>query len=161
MAKKVINRRALSRIKKELPEYISTTAVNWFTQSFRKQGFTDAGLKRWQKRSRRNRDTGRAILVKTGDLKRSIRKKRVTFRRMSIQSSLPYAEIHNEGGTVKGTFKVKEHTRKIRGKQRTIKAHNRTVNFEMPKRQFMGESEKLNRKTIKLIYKTIDKALGF
>jgi hypothetical protein len=31
----------------------------------------------------------------------------------------------------------------------------------MPERKFMGESQKLERKMLKFIYKSIDKALGF
>jgi phage gpG-like protein len=132
MAKKVIDRAAINRIKKQVPEIAATLAVNWFKDSFRRQGFTDTGFRKWQKRkpgAKRNR--GRAILVDTGRLRRSIRKKKVTYRQTVIGTSVPYAAFHNEG----------------------IKPQ--------PQRQFIGESEKLNRKTIKLIYKTIDKALGF
>lgn len=113
-------------------------AVEWFRASFRKRGFTDKGFKKWKKRKKK--EPGRAILVKTGDLKRSIRKGRVSFRQTTISSKLPYSAIHNEGldGIAFGKYP-----------------------FKMPQRKFMGESQKLERKMIKFIYKSIDKALGF
>jgi phage gpG-like protein len=141
MAKKVIDRRKLNRLKSDMPEVIATMAVGWFQDSFKKQGFTDRKFKRWKKRKpNAPRNKGRAILTDTGDLKRSIRKTRVSFRRITISSKLPYSAIHNEGLMGKAWGKHP---------------------FKMPERRFIGESEKLNRKTLKFIYKSIDKALGF
>ena len=120
MAKKVINKAALRTIKKTIPEGTATLAVNWFRNSFRKQGFTDTGFKKWKKRkpgAPRNR--GRAILTDTGRLRRSIRKNRVTFRRSIISTNVPYGIYHNEGIS------------------------------PQPQRKFMGNSEQLRRKSIK------------
>ena len=54
-------------------------------------------------------------------------------------SAVPYAAIHNEGGT--GTKSVRQHTRTSRkGKQYTVRAHTRK--FTMPKRQFVGDGKR-------------------
>jgi phage gpG-like protein len=110
-------------LKRTIPKATATMAVEWFRESFRKQGFTDRSFKKWKKR--KVRDDGRAILVKDGRLKRSIIKERVEFRQTKIVSNLPYSAIHNEG--LEG---------KAWGKHP----------FKMPERKFMGESQKLERK---------------
>ena len=101
---------------------ISVEAKNHFTKSFADQGFTDKGLVKWQPRKSRSRDDGRAILVKTGNLRRSIRVISRSINEVVIGSDLPYAQVHNEGG--------------------------RTRRGRMPKRQFIGESAVLNRKIL-------------
>jgi phage gpG-like protein len=102
-------------------------AANHFTTSFRNQGFTDESLQMWQprKRTERSRMGNRAILVKTGRLRRSIRSKRFGFLSVKILTDVPYASVHNNG----------ERSGRGRG-------------FKMPKRQFIGYSGVLNRKII-------------
>lgn len=99
-------------------------ALNHFEQSFRDQGFTDDSLQRWKARKKRAR-AGRAILTKTGRLRRSLKKSKQGRYAIQISSNVIYANVHNEGI----------------GK--------------MPKRQFVGYSGKLNRKLIKKFDGTI------
>jgi phage gpG-like protein len=109
-------------------------AANHFTTSFRNQGFTDESLQRWQprKRTERSRMGNRAILVKSGRLRRSIRSKRFGFLAVKIYTDVPYAKVHNDG----------ERSGRGRG-------------FKMPKRQFIGYSGVLNRKIISKLDVTI------
>lgn len=108
-----------------------TEAINHFTLNFRKQGFDDDGVKKWQPRKReRKRDSGRAILIKTGQLRRSLIKRKADKSAVYIISSLPYANRHNEG--IKG----------------------------MPKRQFVGDSRKLNRNILRIMDKRIQRAFN-
>jgi phage gpG-like protein len=102
-------------------------AANHFTTSFRNQGFTDESLQMWKprKRTERSRMGNRAILVKSGRLRRSIRSKRFGFLSVKILTDVPYASVHNNG----------ERSGRGRG-------------FKMPKRQFIGYSGVLNRKII-------------
>jgi phage gpG-like protein len=102
-------------------------AANHFTTSFRNQGFTDENLQMWQprKRTERSRMGNRAILVKSGRLRRSIRSKSFGFLAVKILTDVPYASVHNNG----------ERSGRGRG-------------FKMPKRQFIGYSGVLNRKII-------------
>lgn len=99
-------------------------ALNHFEQSFRDQGFTDDSLERWKGRKKRERE-GRAILTKTGRLRRSLKKKMHNRYAIIISSNVVYAPVHNEGI----------------GK--------------MPKRQFVGYSGKLNRQLIRKFDNTI------
>jgi len=109
-------------------------AKNHYVNSFYNQGFTDESLEKWQPRKRKEyrtrsgkrvNDTNRGILIKTGDLSRSIRYRKISKYSIVMQSDKPYARIHNEG--LQG---------KAWGKH----------SFKMPKRQFIGYSGVLNRK---------------
>ena len=145
------------RFKKSLPRAIGTEAVNFAKDNFRKQGFQDVGVKRWRKRKPgSNRNRGRAILVDTGKLKRSIRITRITRTQVHIGSNVEYAQVHNEGLRVSGSANVRSHRRTTRTGARTrVRAHTRRVNFRMPKRQFIGPSKELDRRIQKYIRKSL------
>jgi phage gpG-like protein len=123
---------------------IGNTAKNFFVENFRKQGFDDKSVQKWKPRKRTTYktksgkvvdDTTRAILVKTGDLRRSIiRVPNRSALNVKIQTDLIYAKVHNDG------------LRAGRGK-----------GFKMPKRQFMGDSYNLNEQVKKVIVKRLDK----
>ena len=100
-------------------------AVNHFKKSFRDGGFTDESLETWKPRKRAERGKNRAVLVKSGRLRRSLRSKKFGVLAVKIMTDVPYAKIHNNG----------------EGK--------------MPKRQFIGYSGKLNRSIIAFIDKKI------
>lgn len=148
---------------------MGTEAKNHFTMSFRNQGFTDASLQRWKERKRNKKGIGRAILVKSGDLRRSIRIVSKNHTHVIIGSDLPYARVHNDGLTIqKGessrtigfrdvstniqTGVITRRFAKIGARSRitratstlnvTIGAHSIT----MPKRQFIGDSRQLTNK---------------
>jgi phage gpG-like protein len=129
----------LARVKKTMPPVLAQVAVNHFRDSFRKQGFTDRVLTRWKDRkSHGPKDAGRAIMIKSADLRNSINASTVSFRQTVVTSDKPYAMIHNEG--FDGIQKVGSHTRRSsRGKAVRVKAHTR--HMVMPQRQFMGNSE--------------------
>ena len=123
---------------------VGNTAKNFFVENFRKQGFDDKTVQRWKPRKRTTyrtksgrivNDTTRAILVKEGDLRRSIiRVPNRAAMSVKIQTDLIYAKVHNEG------------LRAGRGK-----------GFIMPKRQFIGDSYNLNEKVKAVIVKRLDK----
>jgi phage gpG-like protein len=125
------------KLQKTLTAFITvmgTDAKNHFVKSFRNQGFEDDSIQRWQPRKneisggiarvRRKSAGSRAILVKTGDLRRSVRVISKSYRSIVVGSDLPYAQIHNDGlyGNAYGKHR-----------------------FKMPKRQFIGHSNKLIR----------------
>lgn len=143
----------LDRLIRELPTLIGNTAVDFFKDSWDREGFIDSKLERWPRRKRR--DTGRALLIKSGDLRRSINFKVYGTRRILIYSDVPYAQAHNEGlGTRVG---VRAHTRRVRGKRTKVKAHTRQMN--LPKRQFMGPSKLLTKRIEKHIERALDQIL--
>lgn len=115
------------------------TAKTFFYDNFRKQGFEDKTLTKWAARKREDKRAGRAILVKSGDLRRSIRFDNVNKNNLSVRiaTDLPYAKIHNDGLTGNAWGKVP---------------------FKMPKRQFIGDSYQLNEKIKKVIVTNLNKA---
>lgn len=82
-------------IQRGLPKILGNEAVNFFKKSFKNQGWEDKNLVKWKKR-KNNFDAGRAILVKSGDLRRSI-VKNVGIKRVVISTNVPYAKKHNYG----------------------------------------------------------------
>jgi phage gpG-like protein len=109
---------------------IGNEAKNFFVNSWRLQGFEDRSVQKWVARKKQDKKrAGRAILVDSGDLRRSVIREPVNKSQLSVKIStdLPYAKVHNEGI----------------GK--------------MPKRQFMGDSYKLNELCKKIIISQLDK----
>lgn len=123
---------------KDMVNEMGVMAVNHFTKSFANQGFDDNGIKRWQPRKNeisggigmvRKRDKGsRAILVKTGRLRKSLRKHRSGLFAVTITSNVPYAAFNNDG-----------------------------IIGRLPKRQFVGYSSNLNKKIIARLDKRLQR----
>lgn len=142
----------LNKSKNKITKLVATEAVNFYKKSFTDGGFTDTSLVKWKEPKRREvfsevgktkvykyddysswwkgkgsvtqytkADRTRAILVKSGNLRRSIRYVVISSGRVRITADLAYAEAHNEG------YK------------------------SIPKRQFIGKSETLNKKIDKII----------
>lgn len=139
----------------ELLDVIEVEGLNHFEESFDNEGFTDSTLEKWkprQTKDKRGRDitryrtnkvgkagelnsygrknAGRAILTghNTGGNKlRNSLKGNKITGGVEFSTDKAYAEVHNEGSDI------------------------------MPKRQFIGESETLNKKIIKKIDKTLNK----
>lgn len=82
-------------------------------------------------------DRNRAILVKSGDLRRSIRIVSTDWKRVVLGSDLVYAAVHNDG------------LQAGRGK-----------GFKMPERRFMGNSKVLDKILLKKIEFEIKRVLS-
>jgi phage gpG-like protein len=195
---KGIEKKARTTLENAMVE-IGNTAKVFFVENFRKQGFDDKTVEKWEKRKKTERKgrgskksaaelgtvrsvkAGRAILVKTGDLRRSIIRNPANRAALSIKihTDLPYAKIHNDGGTInregfKGLMYYREvatnlATRKtqkrfarttgIKSKRAT---HAMEINvgaytIDIDQRQFMGDSYNLNEQVKKVIVKRLDK----
>lgn len=178
-------------MKTTIPRTARNMAVRHYTDSFRNQGFNGNILVPWkprrgEKQGRKlgtgNKATsGRAILVRTGNLRRGIRGD-YTSTKISIYNNLPYAEIHNDG--FRGTVWVKSHTRErvirrtvtggyealkngrikrgkravveMSGGRHTVYGHSRRVN--MPRRRFIGPSAVLMNEISKMIDRELKRA---
>ena len=157
-------------ITKDLPGYIGTEAVRFFKGSFDRQGFIDESYERWKPRkagARRNK--GRKILVDRATLKRSIRITNKTSNSVTVGTNLPYARIHNEGGTIKANARVKAYRRKIKqafGKKlkkmviAQVREHTRKMNLTIPQRQYIGNSLFFERRMEMQLTYRIKQALG-
>lgn len=144
---------------RQMPTIVGKQAENFYKESFRRQGFLDVGVSKWPARKfPRKRDQGKkkegAILVASGDLRRSVKIRAKGTNYVRVGSDLPYAQIHNEGGIIIGNANIRKHTReqkKAWGRMRrnptpvTVRAHTRKVRTTIDKRQFMGESVMLTR----------------
>lgn len=160
----------------QLPQVMGTIAMNYFKDSFKRQGWRDRSLTPWAKRKAGSpRNKGRAILISSGRLRNSIRIQQADPRMTVIATSVPYAEAHNE--EVNKTVAVKRYTRhtytrekeqyttrKGTTRSRTLRkqsgdiqvsAHSRKMN--LPQRQFMGESEIMFRKIDQAVIRAVDK----
>ena len=125
--------------RKNLADNISTIAINEFKGNFRQGGWRDGtGVTKWKDRSKKDKNKKkRALLVKSGRLKRSLRKAS-DFNTARVVTDVKYAQIHNEGGKISGTFDVKLHRiKKKKGGFAIVKGHSRKVNTTIPERPFM------------------------
>jgi phage gpG-like protein len=144
------------------PGMLGNDAVNFFLDRFRQQAWLGYTTENWAARKQKSK---RALLVRSGYLRRSVRITRINGLTTFIGSDAVYAKAHNEG--FKGVVHVKQHTRnkyrneKIatgkftrKGKMRmrtvqrvngsiNVKAHTRRMN--LPRRQFMGYSPVLEK----------------
>jgi phage gpG-like protein len=156
------------KLQKSLQDFVTVIGVEakkHFVASFRNQGFTDATLDHWKARKRNDKGKrgNRAILVKSGDLRRSVKVINKNYDSVTLGSDLPYAQIHNDGGTIhkkasKNSMYYREVSTNILSRK-TNKRFARTTgrrkathameveigehDIKMPKRQFIGNSKKL------------------
>ena len=150
------------RLLKDANRYASVESINFFKDSFQKQGWTEQNFTPWPSRSNDQRPGG-AILAQTGNLRDSIQILERNARRIVFGSHSPYAEIHNEGGTF--SIKITEKSRKFfwymykatnleHWKWMALAKKDHFV-VQMPKRQFIGESQTLNNKLDQWLVKRI------
>jgi len=136
LKEKQANFRKLQRV---LPKILGEQAASHFKQGFeRGGGMTDAGSWKPRKRQERARTKDvnqRATLVKSGVLKKDIKRRKTSWAETVVSTSAlteDYASVHNQG------------LRAGRGK-----------GFTMPKREFIGESARLRAKGQLTIQKEI------
>jgi len=127
-----------SYIAQDAPRHVGKMAVDHYKDNFNREGFVDAGLQKWREVKRRQPPIAkgaagsRKILHgETLELRNSIQY-RPEKARTVIFSDKEYFRVHNEG------------LRAGRGK-----------GFQMPKRQMVGHSIRLdeNYNTIKIAFK--------
>lgn len=92
----------VQKIIKNILRDIQVELTDEFDQNFERQAFFSEA---WQRRKSPTRPGGH-ILVDTGQLRRSI-KSRTTENSIIFYTDLPYAEIHNDGGEIIVTQKMK------------------------------------------------------
>jgi len=93
----------IQKIIKNILNDIRVDLTDEFDQNFERQAFFSEA---WQRRKSPTRPGGH-ILVDTGQLRRSIHS-RTTDNAITFYSDLPYAAIHNEGGEIIVTTKMKK-----------------------------------------------------
>jgi phage gpG-like protein len=184
--------RAEADIEKEvsdrLPREVGVTAVNFFRQNFRDAGWRDNGLHPWKKTLRqqgKGTDAEYKPLTSRRDhLMRSIQYEKTAPGEVTITDPVPYAAIHNEGGTINTHPSVTSKMRRfawakayslagIKGKGRLpkelppeaakwralalTKKSRLNITAHIPKRQFMGESHELMQKINNIINQSLNR----
>ena len=124
----------LEKFKIEMPILAGNLAKNHFLKGFKKGGGqTERSKGGWRQRKRARgragaRNQGTALLVQTGDLRADINVRGATFRKTVINTRrINYASFHNEG------------------------------QGRLPRREFVGVSRSLEKKTLNLINKNLRK----
>ena len=99
-------------LQKRIDRYISKTlkdikveAADEFDKNFNDQAFFND---KWARR-KYNDDKSRGLLVQSGTLRRSITAKITDRDSVLFQTTVPYARIHNEGGTITVTSRMKKY----------------------------------------------------
>lgn len=156
---------------RQLPPLIGEEVVNFSLDNFENQAWIDQGAIPWPKRKSPTKwgkadDPGRAILIGKGSgrLRRSIRVGAIQEDKVQViagGADVPYARVHNEGFQGLVHQHVREHIRRTRnGGQYSVKAHDRTINQNIPKRQFIGhygQSAELRKRINQLIREQLKK----
>lgn len=178
----VIKNDVFNRMRKALGKTFSmkmtsefgTVAVNFTKERFVRKDWFNQVHETWKPRKRRDRGS---LMVRTGRLKRSIRKISSGDGYVIIGSDVPYAAIHNEGGKTTKSVYVSAHTRrktrhaisaktgkKLKKKVDSgdvirVKSHVRKMNLTVPQRKFMGESRALQIRLQKHLKDEVTKIL--
>lgn len=175
----------LSTLVEDAHRYAKVAGVNFFKQNFRRQGFLDTSLTPWAKRSLAI-GSDRGVLIQSGKLRDSIHAVSRGIDRIIYQTDpLAYAKIHNEGGYIVVTERMKRYflylymkstgsmQKRKNGELRQNKANERLSTMasfyksmalkkvgsriRIPKRQYMGESATFMKQLDTWIASEIDK----
>lgn len=162
----------------EIPRKAAVVAKNHFRHNFDESGFMDGGLHAWKKTRRQEAgDERKPLTSQRNHLMNSIDVVG-TPGQVTVVNPVPYARIHNEGGTIhsqptitpkmrkmawarvysiagvkKGESLPKdlpEEARKFRALALTKKA-KLNLKITIPRRQFVGESKELHEKINQVI----------
>ena len=149
----------LVKLLRSFPITAGNLAINHFKDSFKDAAWEG---KAWEKRKPNPFESNagsRALLVQSRALYRSIRRVEAGAGFVKIATDVPYAQIHNEGGTIVQTptwkqrmffshasdkFFASKNT--ALGNQFAAMSTAKRLVIKIPKRQFMGNSEALNAK---------------
>lgn len=97
--------RRINLLVRETLKDIKKEALEEFDRNFEREAFFN---QKWARR-KYNDDTSRGLLVQNGTLRRSIKGEVTDHDSVLIYTTELYANIHNEGGTITVTRKMKSH----------------------------------------------------
>jgi phage gpG-like protein len=141
----------LEALKRDVPKIVANEMVNYALDNIRK-GVDVNGKPLKKRKSGSPRDAGRAILVDTGDGRRSITAK--PKGNVVELTANDYMQAHNDGA--KQRVNVRAHTRKRKGRSENVKSFTKQMN--LPQRQFTGKSTEQDNRIAKVIQQRIIKA---
>ena len=156
-------------LRRTLPVMVGRMATDFFKGNFRQGGFRNGGLQQWPK-TLRQQAGGKSASAQYGPLMSARQRLYGSIRyvpgdyRVVVGTTVPYAAIHNEGGSVTTHPRITPKMRKFAwrqyfeaggpkskspeaGKWKALaltKKDRLTVTARIPRRQFLGESRELN-----------------
>jgi len=155
---------ALTKLQPQIIRKMGALAIEFTRENFAKQGFQGDSFEVWPQRKKTSKkDTGRLVLIKTAHLLNATRVVMYTGDSVTIGNNMPYAAIHNDGGSIPHAarnqmlyFKVSK-TGQVRfAKSKTAKqraaAHdwyNASISAHItniPRRHFLGDSPVLRKR---------------
>lgn len=98
-------KKRINRLVRETLKDVKVEVADEFDRNFEREAFFN---EKWARR-KYNDDKSRGLLVRTGNLRRSIHAEITGRDSVVFWSALEYARIHNEGGTVTVTRKMKNY----------------------------------------------------
>ena len=145
---------------KQLPQIVADEIIDWVLDNFDSESYEG---KDWP--MRKDRDGTRALLVKSGRGRRSIRVSEKTPSRVSVTTDLDYMIAHNDGAEI--TMNITARMRRFfwamhyqyeydeaaetklkipesEVKWKWMALMKGPITFRMPQRQFFGPSEELD-----------------
>lgn len=138
---------------------IRVEILDEFDRNFERKGFFG---RKWPPRKFQN-NRG-SVLMQSGRLRRSIRAQ-VRGTSVVFTSSEPYAAIHNEGGTIRVTAKMKKYfwykygeTKDEQWKWLALKKVGDVITI--PERRFIGDAPEVRKAVEDIIKENIEKAVG-
>lgn len=157
-------------IREQTARVAGVEAVKFFRGNFLKEGFVDNSFIPWPKSS--SPFAGKRNLYKSGNLFRSIKKTVDTINKVVVIAEAEYADIHNNGGTIVVTEKMKRYfwAKYYELGETGAKAEyclgmalkEVGTPIKIPKRKFMGNSRvlmnKLEQLNISITKKEMQKA---
>lgn len=149
--------------RRSIPQKAAITMVNFFQRNFQVGGFVDVPFQRWKPSTYPG---ARRTMVRSGNTRREIRKIRVSQQKVivGIANHNHYAKIHNEGGKILITPKMrrffwakfKETGKEYwKGLALTKKTH-----LDIPKRKFIGDSKALKITIDRMLIRELQRALS-
>lgn len=158
----------LRKLYEKFPAMAAIEAVNFSKERFVRKNWVDKSVTAWKKRkpspdwysdAQKKAANRGSLMVKSGRLKRSIRKIKVTQNSVTIGTDVEYAQAHNEGETINQTVNIKAHSRQRKGRSEKVRAHKRKRTIKLPKRQFIGESAILLRRIERMVQREMNEIL--
>lgn len=171
-----------------LPRKVGITAVNHFKQNFRDGGFMNGGLHPWKKTKRQQQPSNAGSRYSPLTSARNHLMSSLEFHpgvgQVRISNPVPYAAIHNEGGTInthprvtpkmrKFAWAMAYHAAGVRRKGKLpkelpyeakmwralalTKKTTLSIHANIPQRQFMGESQELTQKVNRIVNESIQR----
>lgn len=181
-------------VRRQLPVKVGRMAKDHYQDNFRKGGFVNRGLQKWATTRRQQSGSASAsasygpLLSGRNHLFSSIKYVPGDYR-VTVSNDLPYAAIHNQGGTVSPTVTPRmrrfawymyykasgKDSKGQRGKKKATAqsaspqaefwrnlalTRKQKLSVKIPRRQFLGESEELTQRINEKIEREITNILG-